>query len=365
MSPRTLFLAMMFAAPVWPQADNLVSPEIQPDRRVTFRLRAPKASDVSLSMDYMPAGTREKMTRDGDGVWSVTIGPLDPTVYIYSFNVDGVTMADPVNPNIKLRARTSASMVDVPAEAPGIWEARDVPHGSVEINWQKSTAINGETRWFWVYTPPGYEKNAGQRYPVLYLFHGSNDTAGGWTLAGHANFILDNLLAEKKAVPMMIVMPFGHAVPFGARGGQVNNTDLYEKYVLKDVMPLVESKYRVKPGRENRAIAGLSMGGGQTIAIGFRHLDLFSAIGAFSAAIPGDFEKEFAQTIANPKDVNSKLKVFWFACGKQDSLFERSQKFSALLDAHQIKHTFRPSEGAHVYKVWRLYLSEFAPMLFR
>jgi enterochelin esterase family protein len=129
-------------------------------------------------------------------------------------------------------------------------------------------------------------------------------------------------------------------------------------------MPLVESKYRVKPGRENRAIAGLSMGGGQTIAIGFRHLDLFSSIGAFSAAIPGDFEKEFAQTIANPKDVNAKLKVFWFACGKQDSLFERSQKFSALLDAHQIKHTFRPSEGAHVYKVWRLYLSEFAPMLF-
>ena len=364
MSCRSVLLAMMFASFAWPQADNLVSPEVQADRRVTFRLRAPKASDVSLSMDYMPAGTREKMTRDGEGVWSVTIGPLDPTVYIYSFNVDGVTMADPVNPNIKLRARTSASMVDVPAESPGIWEVRDVPHGSVEINWQKSTAINGETRWFWVYTPPGYEKSASQRYPVLYLFHGSNDTAGGWTLAGHANFILDNLLAEKKAVPMIIVMPFGHAVPFGARG-QVSNTDLYEKYVLKDVMPLVESKYRVKAGRENRAIAGLSMGGGQTIAIGFRHLDLFSAIGAFSAAIPGDFEKEFGQTIANSKDVNAKLKVFWFACGKQDSLFERSQKFSDMLDAHQIKHTFRPSEGAHVYKVWRLYLSEFAPMLFR
>ncbi len=364
MSARTLFLAMMLAPLAWPQADNLVSPEVQPDRRVTFRVRAPKASDVSLSMDYMPAGTREKMTKDSEGVWSVTIGPLDPTVYIYSFNVDGITMSDPVNPNIKLRARTSASMVEVPAESLALWDARDVPHGGVEINWQKSTAINGETRWFWVYTPPGYEKNAGQRYPVLYLFHGSNDTAGGWTLAGHANFILDNLLAEKKAVPMIIVMPFGHAVPFGSRG-QGNNTDLYEKYVLKDVMPLVESKYRVKPGRENRAIAGLSMGGGQTIAIAFRHLDLFSSIGAFSAAIPGDFEKEFAQTIEKPKEVNAKLKVFWFACGKQDSLFERSQKFSDMLDARQIKHTFRPSEGAHVYKVWRLYLSEFAPLLFR
>jgi enterochelin esterase family protein len=364
MRPGTLLLALLLTAPAWPQADTLVSPEVQPDRRVTFRVRAPKASDVSLSMDYMPAGTREKMTRDSEGVWSVTIGPLDPTVYIYSFNVDGITMSDPVNPNIKLRARTSASMVEVPAESSALWDARDVPHGGVEINWQKSTAINGETRWFWVYTPPGYEKTPSQRYPVLYLFHGSNDTAGGWTLAGHANFILDNLLAEKKAVPMIIVMPFGHAVPFGARG-QGNNTDLYEKYVLKDVMPTVESKYRVKPGRENRAIAGLSMGGGQTISIAFRHLDLFSSIGAFSAAIPGDFEKEFAQTIENHKDVNAKLKVFWFACGKQDSLFERSQKFSDLLDARQIKHTFRPSEGAHVYKVWRLYLSEFAPLLFR
>jgi len=347
----------------WPQADTLVSPEVQADRRVTFRIRAPKANEVTLAMDYMPAGTREKMTKDGDGVWSVTIGPLDPTVYIYSFTVDGITMADPVNPNIKLRARTSASMVEVPAESPALWDARDVPHGTVQINWQKSSAINGETRWVWVYTPPGYEKD-GKQYPVLYLFHGSNDTAGGWTLAGHANFILDNLLAEKKAVPMIIVMPFGHAVPFGGRG-QGNNTDLYEKYILKDVMPLVEGKYRVKAGRENRAIAGLSMGGGQTIAIGFRHLDLFSAIGAFSAAIPGDFEKEFAEIIAKPKDVNAKLKVLWFACGKQDTLFERSQKFSDLLDAKQIKHTFRPSEGAHVYKVWRLYLSEFAPLLFR
>ena len=365
MSRTTLFLAMVFAPLAWPQADTLVSPEVGPDRRVTFRLRAPKAAEVTLGMDYMPPGTSEKMARDSEGVWSVTIGPLDPTVYVYWFTVDGVTMPDPVNPNIKLRARTSASMVEVPAESPALWEARDVPHGGVEINWQKSAVLNGETRWIWVYTPPGYEKDSKQRYPVLYLFHGSNDTAAGWTLAGHANFILDNLLAEKKAVPMIIVMPFGHAVPFGGRGGQVNNTDLYEQYVVKDVMPLVESKYRVRAGRENRAIAGLSMGGGQSIAIGFRHLDLFSAIGAFSAAIPGDFEKEFGQKIANAKDVNAKLKVLWLACGKQDTLFERSQKFSDLLDAHQIKHTFRPSEGAHVFKVWRLYLSEFAPLLFR
>jgi enterochelin esterase-like enzyme len=368
MTIRTLSLIVLLAAPVWPQAqpgDTLVSPEVHPDRRVTFRVRAPKASAVALAMDYMPAGTPEKMTRDGEGVWSVTIGPLDPTVYIYTFNVDGVTMADPVNPNIKLRARTSASMVEVPVTPPAIWEARDVPHGTVQINWQKSAAINGETRWIWVYTPPGYEREARRQYPVLYLFHGSNDTAGGWTLAGHANFILDNLLAEKKAVPMIIVMPFGHALPFGARGGQVNNTDLYEQYLLKDVMPLIESKYRVAPGRANRAIAGLSMGGGQALTIGLRHLDLFSALGVFSGAVAGDFEKQFPAVVANPKDTNAKLKVFWIGCGKQDNLFERSQKLSELLTARQIKHTFRASDGAHVFKVWRIYLSEFAPLLFQ
>jgi enterochelin esterase-like enzyme len=357
-------LALLLAPLAFSQA-NLVSPELHPDRTVTFRILAPKAAQVTLAMDFMSASSPEKMTRDSEGVWSVTVGPLAPSVYIYTFNVDGVTLADPVNPNIKLRARTSASMVEVPASAPALWEPRDVPHGAVEINWHKSAAINGETRWIWVYTPPGYEKDPKQRYPVLYLFHGSNDTAGGWTLAGHANFILDNLIAEKKAVSMIIVMPFGHALPFGARGGPITNTDLYEKYLLKDAMPLIESKYRIKPGRENRAVAGLSMGGGQTITIGFRHLDLFSAMGAFSAAIPQDFEKEFSAIAANPQAVNAKLKLFWLGCGKQDSLFDRSQKFSELLTARGIKHTFRPTEGAHVFKVWREYLSEFAPLLFR
>ena len=178
-----------------------------------------------------------------------------------------------------------------------------MPHGAVEINWQKSTVINGETRWIWVYTPPGYEKEHKRRYPVLYLFHGSNDTAGGWTLAGHANFILDNLLAEKKAVPMIIVMPFGHAVPFGARGGQVNNTDLYEQYMLKDVMPLVEVEVSRRAGPARTAPSrGSRWAAGRRSRIGFRHLDLFSAIGAFSAAMPADFEKQFPQVLANAKD---------------------------------------------------------------
>jgi enterochelin esterase family protein len=365
---EALILALFvpaLASPQAPSTDTLVSPDVHPDRKVTFRIRAPKATEVLLAMDYMPAGVRTTMTKHEQGVWSTTIGPLEPTVYIYTFVVDGISMADPVNPNIKLRARTSASMVEVPAGTPAIWEPRHVPHGTVEINWQRSNVIEGETRWIWVYTPPGYEKDARRRYPVLYLFHGSNDTAGGWTLAGRANFILDNLIAEKKAIPMIIVMPFGHAVPYGTRGGPVKNTDLYEQYVLKDVMPLIESRYRVAPGRENRAIAGLSMGGGQALTIGFRHLDLFSAIGAFSAAVPEDFEQEFSHILANPTGTNAKLKVLWVACGKQDRLLERSQKLSELWNARQIQHTFRVTEGAHVFKVWRQYLAEFSPLLFR
>jgi enterochelin esterase family protein len=257
-------------------------------------------------------------------------------------------------------------MVEVPGAPPALWQARDVPHGAVEINWQKSKVIGDETRWVWVYTPPGYERERSRRYPVLYLFHGSNDIAGGWVLAGCANFILDNLLAEKKAAPMIVVMPYGHAVAFGSpRQAQAGNTTLFEEYLLKDVLPLVEAKYRVAPGRRMRAIAGLSMGGGQSLSIGFNHLELFSVIGAFSAAAPADLETRFAKVLDDATGTNARLSLLWIGCGKQDSLFERSRKLSELLAAHRIRHTFRATEGAHTYTVWRQYLGEFAPLLFR
>jgi enterochelin esterase-like enzyme len=365
MNVKTAFLIFSLGSQALSRAqapDTLVSPEVRPDCRVTFRIRAPKASEVTFFGDWMPVGSQEKMTKDSDGVWSVTLGPLAPSIYLYSFTLDGVTIADPVNPRIKLRSRTSASMVEVPAETPAIWQIRDVPHGSVEINWQKSKALNGETRSFWVYTPPGYEQDRNRRYPVLYLLHGSNDTAAGWTLAGNANFILDNLIAAKKAVPMIVVMPYGHAVPFGSpREMQAKNTALFEEYLLTDVVPLAESKYRVAPGQPNRAIAGLSMGGGQSLSIGFGHLDLFSGIAAFSAAVPADFETRFAKALSS---ASSKLKVLWIGCGRQDSLFERSEKLAGLLTAHEVRHTFRATEGAHTYTVWRQYLAVFAPLLF-
>jgi enterochelin esterase-like enzyme len=343
-----------------------VSPEVLSDQRVTFRIRAPKATDVTLTGDWLGSTPPPKLTKDDAGVWSVTLGPFEPSIYIYSFNVDGMAIADPVNPRMKLRASTSASLLEVKKTTPDFWEARDVPHGTVEINWAKSAAINGETRAIWIYTPPGYAKE-NRRYPVLYLFHGNNDTAAGWVTAGNANFVLDNLLAEKKIVPMIVVMPFGHATPYGqpVPQGSPTNDVLFEDYVIKDVIPTVEARYRVSSGRQNRAIAGLSMGGGQALRIGLGHLDLFSSVASFSGAIPGDAETRFAAVLKDAAGTNSKLKSLWFACGEQDSLFGRSKNFSDLLTKYQIKHTFRPTEGVHNYTVWRKYLAEYTPLLFR
>ena len=364
-----LIAVMLIAAQSFaqtPPPDGLVSPEVHPDGKVTFRIRAAKAVEVTLFGDWMPVGSKHPMIKDAEGVWSTTVGPIEATIHLYSFTVDGVTMADPVNPRIKLRQRTSASLVEIPAKgAP--WEVRDVPHGSVEVNWLRTAIINGETRQIFVYLPPGYEKNPKQRYPVLYLLHGSGDTAESWTQVGAANLILDNLIAEKKARPMIVVMPLGHAVPFGSpREIAAKNTPLMEDYMLKELMPWAEAKYRIAPGRENRALAGLSMGGGQTFNIGFEHLDLFSALGVFSSAPGPDFAAKFKVVLDDAKGTNSKLNVFWYANGDKDPVFTRAKETSDLLNRHQIRHTFRVIEnGLHTWPVWRRCLGEFVQLLFQ
>jgi enterochelin esterase-like enzyme len=348
-----------------PAPDGLVSPEVQADRTVTFRVRAPKATEVTLYGDWMPVGKPEPMTKGDNGVWTVHTGPLEANGHLYWFNLDGVAVADPVNPVIKLRQRTSASLVEVPAARPAAWELRDVPHGTVVTEWHKSAVLQRTER-IVLYLPPSYRKSSA-RYPVLYLVHGSGDTPESWINAGHANFILDNLIADAKAKQMIIVMPASHAVPFSApRGGPVNNNELFEQYLVQEVIPLVEANYRTAPGAGNRVLAGLSMGGGHTIYTGFSHPDLFSALGIFSPGLPRDFDTKFQAVLKEPKAFNAKVKLIWIACGDNDTTvqYPRIQTWAESLDRHGIHETFHTYSGAHTWPVWRMSLADFAPLIF-
>jgi enterochelin esterase-like enzyme len=352
-------------------ADPLQSPEVHPDRRITFRLRAPRASEVAVAGEWMRPGGAVKdpqtLTRDAEGVWSVTVGPVDPNIYIYVFHVDGMIISDPLNPLIKLRARTAASMVEVPGGMP--WEPRNVPHGALQIETHASLVLQGATRQIFVYTPPGYDKNRSQRYPILYLFHGNNDLAAGWTMAGRANLVLDNLIAEKKALPMIVVMPWGHALPFNSRPapGQPSNNDVFEHYLIKDVIPLVESKYRVAPGRARRAIVGLSMGGAQALQIGLSHRDLFATIGVFGNGMTrAEVNSRYGDSLKEANWSNKlNLNLVFIGIAKEDPARARAQQLCDALRYHGIPVLYHETEGGHTYPVWRKLLVETLPLLFR
>jgi enterochelin esterase family protein len=315
----------------------------------------------------MPVGKPQQMTKGADGVWTITTEPLEANGHLYWFNLDGLAVADPVNPVVKLRQRTSASLVEVPASSAAPWDLRDVPHGTVVTEWRKSQVLNRTERMV-IYLPPGYEKGSA-KYPVLYLVHGSGDVPESWTNAGHANFILDNLIADGKAKPMIIVMPAGHAAPFGAgRGpGAGSNNELFEEYLTKEVIPAVESTYRVASGAKNRALAGLSMGGGHTIYTGFSHPEMFSALGIFSPGLPRDFDTRFKNVLADARTFNSKVRLVWISCGDQDTTvqYPRIKTWAEALEKNGIHETFKTYSGAHTWPVWRESLAEFAPLLFK
>jgi enterochelin esterase family protein len=351
----------MFGPPV-------VSPEVLPDRRVTFRLSAPAAPAVTVSGQW--GGGPQAMAKDERGVWSVTVGPLEPELYEYSFSVDGFQTIDPGNSNIKPQRSPRTSLLEVPGSPPRLSEFQDAPHGTVRIHWYQSHSL-GRRRGLYVYTPPDYDRNSRTRYPVLYLFHGAGDNEATWTVEGRAPMILDNLLAQAKVKPMIVVMPDGHAAPFpgpprsaGApRGGMSGNIDAFQRDLLEDVMPLVEKSYRTLADPAHRAIAGLSMGGGQSLTIGLNHPELFGWIGGFSAAI---FQPEatVAMALVDPKATNQRLRLLWTACGTDDRLVQNARQLSDLLDQHQIRHEFHATPGTHSWPVWRRYLADFAPLLF-
>jgi enterochelin esterase family protein len=340
---------------------------VNPDRTVTFQLSAPKASSVEVSGDFAAAALA--LTKSDDGEWSVKVGPLNPAMYNYTLSIDGVHVTDPQNPAVKLGDRSSESMFEVPGDKPAPYDVQAVPRGTVHINWYDSKSV-GAPRSIWVYTPPGYESGSA-KYPALYLLHGSGDTETGWTMVGRANIILDNLIAAGKAKPMIIVMPYGRPtqeVYFGAGPAQQQGGggNAWENDLLTDVIPYVENMYRVNATADSRAIAGLSMGGGQALRTGMTHLDTFHYIGAFSAAAGGgNVEQQYKEFFADPAATDKKLKLFYVACGKTDSLFPGSEALVAALEKANIKHIWAPSEEGHVWRNWRNYLADMAPRLFR
>jgi len=348
-------------APSRRDAAALVSPEVHPDRTVAFRLRAPDARGVKVSGDW-PGGATE-MKRDTNGVWSTTLGPLEPDIYGYSFTVDNLSMVDPANPWVKPMRAARTSVVEVPGDPPRIWEFQPVPHGTVHEHTYFSKSLKSR-RSVHVYTPPGYEKDS-RKLPVLYLFHGAGDNDATWTATGRAHFIADNLHAQQKIKPMVIVMTDGHALSGNPTRVSTNmiarNVEAFAEDLLKDVMPLIESTYRVKANRDNRAIIGLSMGGGQSLSIGLKHRELFAWVGGMSSFLPNG-EQTVAEAFVDSKN---NLKLLWIACGKEDFLIDNARQLSAALAAKNIPHEFKETAGNHSWPVWRRYLGEFMPLLFR
>jgi enterochelin esterase-like enzyme len=343
-----------------------LSPEVHPDRRVTFRLFAPKASEVVLMgspgiLEFIKGPT--PLTKDDKGVFSLTVGPLEPGFYTYGYAIDGgLRMPDPSNPNLELRRWGATSMFIVPGDPKGVFEERPVPHGTIHVNVYDSKNL-GVSRMFYVYTPPGYEAGR-DRYPVLYLLHGNGQIESSWTWTGRANVIMDNLLADGKIKPMIVVMPYGH-VPREIkpdRPANVASADgaAIEKELLTGVLPIVESKYRVLTDREHRAIAGLSMGAGQSMSIGLHNLDRFAHIAAFSG---GGNRAEWEKM--DPAVLNKQLKVLWLGCGTEDRGFAGVKGMSDMLNGKKVKHVFNPSGLGHSWPNWQVYLSKYAQLLFR
>lgn len=361
-----------------PGARPVPSPEISADRHVTFRLRAPEAKSVELSGEFM-RGASQPLVKDADGVWSITVGPVAPEIYAYNFTIDGIKTIDPGNYAVKTgsTAGTIQSLLEVPGDKPAFYDAQQVPHGEIRTNWYDSKSL-GTIRRVTIYTPPGYDASGKTKYPVLYLFHGANADETAWTKLGHVNLILDNLLAGGKMKPFIAVMPFGYPSPpsapapppsgtaTGATRGFSQTTEGFSKDLLGDVIPYVQAHYRVYTDRDHRAIAGLSMGGVESLQIGLNNLDQFSYVGGFSAAVaPAEFPKSFGALVADSKLANKQLHLLWIGCGTDDGLFGASNSFSKYLDDAQVKHTFYKIPGAHTWIVWRQFLQEFAPQLFR
>jgi enterochelin esterase family protein len=402
-----IFSAAAIAQPRQPQAapgagrgaaaPRVVSPEVLPDNRVTFRLRAPNANEVTVNGNWPETG-RLRMTKDASGVWSATTpSPVLPEIWTYTFSVDGVQMLDPGNMTVVRDTAPRMNSLLVRGPATAVFEPANVSRGTVSAVWYHSPVTKADRRMM-VYTPPGYETSTA-KYPVLYLFHGGSGHEETWTLMGRTNIAMDNLIAQGKVKPMIVVMPNANwrdaAVPGepapasaapaapagrgaqpaagGAPAGGGQNYDDAVADIVNGEIPYIESHYRALTGRENRAIAGLSMGGGIAINVGLKRLDVFSYVGEFSSGMFGgvggyaayDIEAISPGFLKDPAATNKKLKAFYFSCGTEDPRMPFQTKAADELKSKGINLTFKSFAGAHEWRVWRNSLVDFAPMLFR
>ena len=357
--------------------DTLTSVVVHADRKVTFKIFAPNAKQVMLGGTDIPNLMIDgKMTKQENGVWEVTVGPIEPGAYRYNFIVDGVWVIDSRSSKISESNTNIWSLVYIPGT--DYMETKDNPRGSISEVTYFSKSLNRFRRMH-VYTPPGYEKN-NVNYPVFYLLHGAFDGDDSWTTVGRAGFILDNLIADKKAIPMIVVMPAGHTGPF--RFGipidtSQKNVDMFVEDFINDIKPYIEKNYPILTGKENTAIAGLSMGGAQTLDIAISHLNQYAYFGVFSSGVFGiignisfgpnsglTWESRNKKSLDDPK-LKEGLKLVWFATGKDDFLLKTSLATVEVLKNHGINVIFKESSGGHTWNNWRDYLHEFAQQLFK
>ena len=384
-------MAIFAQQSLWGGGKKIVSPEVHENNTVTFRLEAPHASKVQVTGDFLPAIIRETswgvseeagvadLVKNSDGLWEYTTPePLAPEFYNYSFMVDGMKIADPNNVHQIRDIASITSLFIIGGGRADLYKVNDVPHGTVAKVWYESPSL-GINRRMTVYTPAGYEKGD-QRYPVFYLLHGMGGDENAWSDLGRATQIMDNLIAQGKAEPMIVVMTNGNAIQEAAPGesslGYVVPTMQLPKTMegsfethFPEVVEFVDKHYRTKANKENRAIAGLSMGGFHSLHTSKQYPDMFNYVGLFSAAI-----MPFGN-VSSPiyDDMEGKLKIqfdkkpalYWIGIGKTDFLYKSNEAYRKLLDSKGYKYEYFENEDGHIWKNWRIYLSEFAPKLFK
>lgn len=353
----------MICQPVW---NSFVSPEVHSDNSVTFRFHAPSVKEVLLDGQFL--SSRIPMIKDSSGLWSITVDPVKPDMYPYNFKVDGISVADPRNSMLFPNEGFQNSVVEITGAKPLVHTLQNVPHGAVSYRFYYSEELG--SRPVVVYTPAEYDENPDKEYPVLFLLHGTTDTEETWAKVGRANIILDNLIHQQKATPMIIVMPYGRAYPVISKSSgslrEWANLQEFKKDFFNDLMPFVEKNYRIKKDNDSRAIAGFSGGGGTSLYFGLNNPDLFSWVCGFA---PGMREEEMDRNNAiafeNPELTNQHLKLFWIGVGEDDFTYNVVKKYLNVLDEKKINYEFLLSDGGHTWMNCKLFLSEIAQKLFK